>query len=329
MIMHPAIKLRHIRGFLDIAAAGSLTAAARAEGISQPALSRSLAELEALLGQPLFQRQGRRLVLNPAGVTFRRHAAAGLNAFEAGARALGGAAGGGRIRLGVLPTAATRLIPAVALRFRALRPDLTLSVVTGPQSYLLGLLRAGSVELMVGRMPAPEEMADLSFAHLYEEEVVLCARPGHPLAGLAPAALLARVPVILPPKGAAIRRVVDDYRAVLGLAAIAPAFETVSLALGRGIVRQSDAVWFISRGVIEEELERGDLVALPTGARFLSGAVGLTRRQGVAGTVAGGGQEVAGQDAAGQDAIDLMIDLTLAAARGLRGEDATGKMIEG
>ncbi|WP_240637978.1 LysR family transcriptional regulator, partial [Paracoccus aestuarii] len=83
--MHPAIKLRHLRVFLDIAAQGSLTAAARAQGLTQPALSRSLAELEALLDRPLFRREGRRLVLTDEGTLFRDHAARALQMLEAGA----------------------------------------------------------------------------------------------------------------------------------------------------------------------------------------------------------------------------------------------------
>ena len=60
--MHPAIKLRHLRAFLDIAAEENLSAVARRHGISQPALSRTLSELEDLLGTALFERAGRRLV---------------------------------------------------------------------------------------------------------------------------------------------------------------------------------------------------------------------------------------------------------------------------
>ncbi len=77
MIMHPAIKLRHIRAFLDIAAEGSLSSVARRQGITQPALSRTLAELETLLATPLFRREKRRLVLTEQGALFRRHASVG------------------------------------------------------------------------------------------------------------------------------------------------------------------------------------------------------------------------------------------------------------
>ena len=70
--MHPALKLRHIRAFLEIASTGSLSAVARAQGISQPALSRTLAEAETLLGTALFRRENRRLVLTEHGARFRQ-----------------------------------------------------------------------------------------------------------------------------------------------------------------------------------------------------------------------------------------------------------------
>ncbi|NUB46224.1 LysR family transcriptional regulator [Fertoebacter nigrum] len=294
--MHPGIKLRHIRAFLDIAAEGSLTAVARAQGITQPALSRSLAELEALLGQPLFHRQGRRLVLTEAGALFRRHAGQGVQAFEAAWGALRPGTGG-TLRLGVLPTAATRLVPLVALRFRTLNPDTVLSVISGPHAYLMRNLREGGIDLMVGRMPQAADMPDLSFDHLYEEQVVLCARAGHPLARMPVAEVLRRVPLVLPPEGAVIRPAVEDYMASLGLAGVGAAFETVSFAIGRGLVLGSDAVWFISKGVIGDDLARGDLMLIPTGDRFLSGSVGLTRRQA----------------AAGGAGVDLLVELTRAA----------------
>ncbi|MFT4149304.1 MAG: LysR substrate-binding domain-containing protein [Paracoccaceae bacterium] len=276
--IHPAIKLRHIRAFLDIAAEGGLSAVARRQGITQPALSRTLAELEDLLGQPLFLRQGRRLVLTEGGALFRRHALAAVQALEAGAAALDPRSVG-TIRAGILPTVATRFFPQVVLRFGALRPDIVLAVETGPHHYLIRLLREGAIDLMVGRLPRASEMAGLTFDHLYEEDVVLVGRAGNPLAGFPLAQALTQAPLILPPATALIRPPVDAYLASLGLTGLRPAVETVSLALGRGICLASDALWFISRGVVADELDRGVMVDLPLGARFLSGAVGMTRRQ--------------------------------------------------
>jgi LysR family transcriptional regulator, pca operon transcriptional activator len=277
--MHPSLKLRHIRAFLDIAADGTLSAVARAQGITQPALSRTLAELEDLLDQPLFLRQGRRLILTESGTLFRRHALAALQSLEAGVAAIRPDQGGA-IRVGVLPTVATRFFPQVVLRFRAVRPDVMLSIETGPHHYLIRLLREGAIDLMIGRLPAATEMSGLSFEHLYEEDVVLVARADHPMAHLPLTDALASVPLILPPATALIRPAVDAYLASLGLNGVKPAVETVSLALGRGICLQSDAMWFISRGVVIEDLASGVMAERATGARFLSGAVGITRRQG-------------------------------------------------
>lgn len=283
--MHPNLKLRHIRAILEIATAGSLSQVARAQGITQPALSRTLAEAETLLGVPLFRRENRRMILTEQGAVFRQHASLALQALETATAALQPGAGTGRLTVGVLPTAATRLFPRIALRLRDLAPEVMLSVITGPHSYLTGLLRDGSIDLMLGRLPGAREVAGLTFEHLYDEEVVLVARAGHPLAGDTRSAL-ARCPLILPPEGAIIRGAVDDYLVSLGLGSIRPAMETVALPLARGVLMGSDALWFISRGVVAEDLDRGDLVLVPTDARYLAGAVGITRRQGGASSAA-------------------------------------------
>ena len=129
--MHPAIKLRHVRTFLAIAAEGNLSAVARAQRLTQPALSRTLAELETLLGKPLFLRQGRRLILTEAGNAFRRNAAEAVQLLEVAVAAVHPDTAPTSLRIGVLPTAARRLFPALALDFRAARPATLLSIITG------------------------------------------------------------------------------------------------------------------------------------------------------------------------------------------------------
>ncbi|MDO5620313.1 MAG: LysR substrate-binding domain-containing protein [Paracoccus sp. (in: a-proteobacteria)] len=275
--MHPGIKLRHLRLFLDILTEGSLTAAARRQGITQPAASRSLAELETLLGQPLFLRQGRDLTLTPEGAIFARHARTGLQSLDSAAASMGGSQRQGRLRVGVLPTAMTRLFPAAALRFHALRPEVLISVRSGPQDYLLRQLQDGALDMLIGRMPSGAEMSALRFDHLYDDPVVLVMRAGHPLTDAPVTRVLTEAPLILPPEGAVIRAMVDAYLTSLGLTR-RPAFETATLTLGRALVQGSDAVWFISRAVVLDDLTAGRLQALPLGAAYLAGAVGATRR---------------------------------------------------
>lgn len=276
MVMHPAIKLRQIRLFLQIAESGGLTAAGAVLGLSQPAVSKSLAELEALLGVTLFQRLGRRLVLTAAGEAFRRHARQAVASLDAGAQAVSGEGGRQRISVGLLPTVSTRFFPAVVGRFLQDPASVTLSIETGSHPFLLQKLRARQMDLMIGRMPHAAEMAGLDFEYLYEEPIIAVVQAGHPAARMPIAQVLRNSPLILPTRESIIRKNVDDYLAASGLAGLEPAVETSTLALGRGLLLASDAVWFISKGVVENELESGQLVEIPLGATFLSGAVGMT-----------------------------------------------------
>lgn len=280
--MNPGIKLRQIRLFLQIADSGSLTAAASVLGLSQPALSKALAEIEELLAVRLFQRLGRRLVLSAQGEAFRRSARDAIASLDAGALALRGEGARQRIAVGLLPTVSTRFFPAVVGRFLQDRPAITLSIETGSHPFLLQKLRARQVDLMIGRMPHAAEMAGLEFEYLYEEPIIAVVRAGHPAQRLAIGQILRDYPVILPTRESIIRKNVDDYLATLGLAGFEPAVETSTLALGRGLLLATDAIWFISQGVVENEVEAGQLVRIALGATFLSGAVGMARMSGAA-----------------------------------------------
>ncbi len=279
--MHKGIKLRHIRAFLDAAEEGGISAAARRQGISQPALSKTLAELEAMLGAALLVRRGRRSYLSPAGENFRRHALQAVQELETAAAVVQSGGTDQFVTIGALPTVAGSLVPSVALEFSRRRPGGRISVVTGPNLYLIERLRAGAIDLMIGRMPGAREMPGLRFDYLYEEQVVLAARKGHPMAAIGASAALRACDLILPPRGAIIRRTVDDYLSALGINEPRCSIETVSLATGIGLLESSDMLWFISRGVIAREIEAGTVVILPISARFMSGAVGLTMKRGL------------------------------------------------
>jgi LysR family pca operon transcriptional activator len=276
MNMHAGIKLRHVRLFLAVADHGSLTAAGRAEGLSQPAVSKSLADMEAMLGAVLIRRQGRRVALTPQGEAFRRHAREAVASLEAAATAILPEASMGRLSVGLLPTVSTRFFPQVVGDFLQVAPAPTLSIETGAHPVLLRKLRERQTDLMIGRMPQPAEMPGLEFEFLYEEPIIAAVRAGHPGLGHPISQVLREHPVILPTRDAIIRGTVDAYLASLNLAEQVPAVETSTLALGRGLLYATDAVWFISQGVLEAELEAGQVEALPLGATYLSGAVGMT-----------------------------------------------------
>lgn len=278
MSLDARIRMRHIRCFLAIARAGTLSEAAVSLHITQPAASKTLKELEEILGVALFDRSTRRLRLNAAGQVFQQHAG---NAFAEMTRAQDEVRKARRDRVklsaGVLPTAATDLFPRAALEFARRQPHAAVHVMTGPNWLLLNQLREGRLDLVVGRMALPDQMSGVTFEQLYLEDVVVVARPGHPLAGRSGISMaVGDFPLILPPGGALISSVVRGYLMSLGLRDIQPVFETVSLAFGRRAVELSDALWFISRGVVAEELRHGHLAELDLKSEMLVGPVGIS-----------------------------------------------------
>jgi LysR family pca operon transcriptional activator len=272
------LKLRHLEAFLAVAQNGTISAAARARNVSQPALSRTIAELETFLGATLFERTGRRAILTAAGEGFRARTLAAMQSLEAGVRDLSGKGRSGLVKVGVLPTVAGGLFPSVALEFSQASRDARIGVITGPNRFLLDLLRADRIDLMIGRMPAARHMPGLSFEHLYDEPVLLVARAGHPALSRPATEALSSYPLIVPNPGAIIRQNVDQYLAAHGFAGMVPVFETVALPIALSLLEQSDMLWFISRGVVERELRRGTLASLPLKADYMAGAVGITRK---------------------------------------------------
>jgi len=275
------IGYRHLRCFIEVARLASVGQAAEVLAISQPAVSKTLRELEARLGVQLFDRVGRRLRLTEAGLLFQKHAGLSLSELDRGVRALQAPERHRRrLVVGVLPTVATRIVPRAVLAFAAAVPGGALRVTTGPNWVLLSQLRDGSLELVVGRLAAPDEMRGLVFEQLLVEPVVAVVRRGHPLAA-APGLAVTDFPLVLPPPRAVIRPPVEQFFLSIGQDLPRALVETVSLAVGRGLVQASDAVWFISRGVVAEELRLGTVVALDLpGLAPVAGPVGLTRRAG-------------------------------------------------
>ncbi|ATX65686.1 pca operon transcription factor PcaQ [Roseinatronobacter bogoriensis] len=278
--MDPRLRLCHLRCFLETARLGGLSAAAEVLCVSQPAASKTLRELEEILGVQLFDRSTRRLLLSPAGRVFQQHAGTAMRALEAAQEAVQDAPERiTRLNLGVLPTVATDLLPRAALKYNQDVPHCILQLTTGPNWLLLSQLREGALDLMVGRMPDAEHMNGLTFRQLYPERVVIVVRPGHPLLNASdfPAAL-AKYKLMLPPAGALIAPAVRGWLVSVGLSHMEPTFETVSLAFGRKLVINSDIVWFISEGVVADELASGVLTTLNPESELPTGPVGICQR---------------------------------------------------
>lgn len=280
--MDRRIKFRQIEAFVEIAQQGSLKAAARALGLTQPAISKILRDLEDIMGAPLMERGRGGIRLTAEGELFLHAAEASLGALRQGFDGVERLRSGGarRIAVGALPSVAARVLPEAALGFQALAPETTLSLQDGPHGYLMDRLRSGALELAVGRMGPAETMRGISFTQLYSERVAFAVRKGHPLSGQASLAALRDYPAIYPEDEAAIRPLVARLFISKGMALLPQRIETVSGAFGRAMCLRSDAVWIISEGVIEGDVAAGRLEKLPVDAEATAGPIGVMARAG-------------------------------------------------
>jgi len=279
------VKLRHLQCLVAIAAHRHMGRAAESLCISQPAISKTLTELESLLDTALVVRSRRGAALTEKGLVLLGYAGSSLRTLREGLDQISSAVRSDvvTIAIGTLPTVASTVVPLAVQLFKQSWPAARLSVRAGVNADLLALLKRGELDLVLGRLAEPAEMQGLSYEHFYEEELVLVARPGHPLAvghQVEPAAVLA-YPMVIAPVGTAIRHSVDLFFLRHGLGIGRDTVETVSDTFSRAYVCSSQAVWVIAIGVVEEDLRTGRLVRLPCVALNTRASVGLTLRSDV------------------------------------------------
>jgi LysR family pca operon transcriptional activator len=180
------LRLTHLRAVDAIAAQGSLLRAAAALGLTQPALSKALHEAEDILQARLFNRHPRGVTATPAGVAFvdtARRMMAELRRLDETLDIVGHP-GRGALALGVLPVAASGVLPGALTRMRLAHPQIRVRLEQGRTEDLLPLLAAGEIEMIVGRLYEPAAPDGLSREPLWSEPMALLARPGHPILAL-------------------------------------------------------------------------------------------------------------------------------------------------
>lgn len=275
------VRFRHLRTFIEVARHNSVGRSAQVLGVTQPAVTKTIRELEDILGKKLFEKEGRGLRITRYGEVFLRHAGASVAAIQQGIDSLNREHAGPPIRIGALPTVSARIMPRVMIRFLSEGTDSPVKIVTGENQVLLDQLRTGTLDLVIGRLAAPEQMAGLSFEYLYSEQVRFVVRRGHPLLANAhfDFGRIRDFTILMPPVGAVIRPYVDRYLLAHGMAELPHAIETVSDSFGRVFVEETDAVWVISDGVVARDVEAGRLSLLPVDTTETRGAVGLTTRE--------------------------------------------------
>jgi DNA-binding transcriptional LysR family regulator len=278
-------QLRHARAVADHA---SFAKAARAMHISQPALSRSIQQLERLVGSRLFERGAGRVELTDVGSMFLKQARELLSRAEDLGRevALVKGVGTGELRIGAGVYPAEMMVGEAIARLLRGVPDLRLQVVVANWSVLIGMVRKRELDLAVAETSAVAEDPELHVAPFALHQGYLLVRNGHPLLRAAkPPGLLdalayplvstARLsPRLTAPMLQAVRRARGpSWRENEPLVSVA----CESLPMMKRVVAGTDAIGVLTLGVAAAELRAGELAVLPIVEPWLHGRFGLIR----------------------------------------------------
>jgi len=256
--------------FCAVAEGGSLGAAAAKLHLTPSAISHGLKDLETELGCRLFERAGKKMLLNQAGEQFLAQVRPPLDALNAAADGLKrlGKWGQTRLRIGAADSVCLHILPGVIRELRKTHPQLEYQVESGDTPQMIELVRANKMDLAVG--VAPESDAGLEIRPVFKDELMLVFSPSHPWAAGRPISRdeLRTQPLILYRRSSLTSRLVNEFfrsmdlvpSTVMEIGSIAAIKELVKLNLGVSVL----APWAADR-----ELARGKLKMRPLGAKPL------------------------------------------------------------
>lgn len=273
------LKLRHLQLLVAMDDLRSVGRVAAYLNVTQPAVSKTLAQIEEGLAVPLFERTPRGMEPTEHGNCLIRHAREILGRLASARDELRDISEGRitRVSMGVLPATAAVLVPRFIARLEAEASDVAANVVEGTMSTLLPSLRAGDVDLVVGYLPDRPLPAEFDSEMLYEDPIVLVVRRDHPLTTLPQLdwSSLSHYPMVLPSPAAGTRKSIDLLMAENGVSIPRRHLESVSTLTNVGVLQFTDSVGFLSRNLARHFAAQGGLQVLPLALPNLAMRVGL------------------------------------------------------
>jgi DNA-binding transcriptional LysR family regulator len=277
------ITATQLNALIAVVEEGGFARAARRARRARTAVHRAARQLERSLGTAMFEvtsfgvgptREAERLALR-ARLAFAELAQAQAEVASAEGT------GSGSTVIGAMPLARSVLVPRAILEFAALRPEHAISILDGPYESMLGALRRGAADVLIGALRDPVPFDDIVQEHLFDDPLAIVVGSQHPLAaGGAPTlAALSRFPWIAPRRNSPLRRHFDALIERLGVQRTAAPVECNSLVAARALLLASERVMLLSEHQIHHELETRQLVALPHPFGEVTRSIGLTVRR--------------------------------------------------
>lgn len=261
------LRLRQVALLLEVRAHGTLRAAAALLGMTQPAATNMLKELETALGVKLFEREGRGLRATAAGAAVMGHFDGLSGSMAALARDLEDlrAGGGGSLAVGSILAPSPTLLTRTVVQIKREQPRLRLSVLTETSDRLLDLLEQGTLDLVIGRMAEGHAHRDYQSRVLEGEPLSVVVGPQHALARVRRISLqaLAGEPWVLQPRESPMREVLELEFRLHGLDTPRDLVETASILTTIFLIGEAPMVAVVPASLAARYAAKGLVRVLP------------------------------------------------------------------
>lgn len=278
------LKFKHLKLLVTVNEQRNIFKAAQLLNMAQPAATKTIRDLENDLEVELFDRSSRGVTPTLYGDIVIKHAKLILSQVKHASEELASLKGGlsGRVTVGTLLAASASLLPSAIAKLKNERPNVSINLVEGTIDTLLGGLRIGDIDLVVGRLPKAPQDEGIASEILYYEPVVLVARKGHPLASKRnfPLKELMQYEWILPPQTTNLRQEINTALSEAGLEPPARAVESVSILANRTLLEETDMIAALPAQVALSYERSGNLIRIPVELGIKPGPIGVSLREG-------------------------------------------------
>jgi LysR family transcriptional regulator, regulator for genes of the gallate degradation pathway len=270
--------------YVKLAEQHSVSVVSESLGVSQPAVSQTLREIEDSVGVKLFRRTARGVMPTPLGAVLALHIGRSLNELRIAEDEISflKGAGRGRVAVGSLSVGRAQLLPRAVTILLARFPNLSVTTEEGTFEHLSARLRAGEIDFILGALRPLEQTVGFTRKIVTHDTMSVVVRSGHSLSRRTRVSVkdIRSVGWVLPPHGAPTRELVEASFAQRHLGRPQVKVETADLAVTFGIVMQSDMVTAVSEHQFHLDLVAAGLQVLPIELSKTRRPIGILQREG-------------------------------------------------
>lgn len=278
------LRFRHLRIISILAQTRNMHRAAEVLNVTQPAATKMLQDVEAIMNVRIFDRQPRAMIPTDLGrfvVDFANQTLAELGHFEQSLQNLKNG-GYGVLRIGAIMATAPDILPLAIAELKRRRPLMLIEVSTVTSDHLLVALEKGELDFVIGRPTEQRHRAIFDVEPIGNEELWAFAAQDHPLADSAALdlAVMRGFPWVVQQKTSPMRQIIEHMFRQAALAPLDNIIETTSIFATLHLVRRAGMISILPRSIVDDEISRGGLKRLPLEVVNTLEPYGIIRRRG-------------------------------------------------